>query len=203
MYKYEGIFKPYNPEAETTSKQEETPIYERPGRLDPERNIPITRQDRVDVNVHYDEQEKTFVKASPDPEFTGISANAMNPFEDTALLKGDVKPKSTGIKTGASLFESKIFKPETDTEEVRAKVKETIDEPVIEHVDPVYIAEEDVAASSDDIASAMSGVETVAEPQIHKSGFAIVDVSRLKMYVYLVGIFIVLEVLGIALLLFL
>ena len=189
MYKYEGIFKPYNPESETTSKQEETPIYERPGRLDPERNIPITRQDRVDVNVHYDEQEKSFVKASSDPEFTEISANAMNPFEDTALLKGDVKPKSTGIKTGASLFESKIFKPETDTEEVRTKVKETINEPV----QLVYVAEEDAAAASDDIASAMSGVETVAEPQ--KSGFAIVDVSRLKMYVYLVAIFIVLEVL--------
>ena len=125
----------------------------------------------------------------------------MNPFEDTALLKGEVKPRSTGVKTGAAIFETKIFVPETNTEEVRKKVKETIREPVVQ---PVYIAEEDAAASSDDIASAMSGVETeavVAEPQ--KSGFSIVDVSRLKMYVYLISIFIVLEVLGIALLLFL
>ena len=201
MYKYEGIFKPYNPEEDQSAKTEETPIYARPGRLNPDRNIPITRQDRVDVNVHYDDQKRTFVKDSDSPEFTERSANAMNPFEDTALLKGEVKPRSTGVKTGAAIFETKIFVPETNTEEVRKKVKETIREPVVQ---PVYIADEDAAASSDDIASAMSGVETVAvaaEPQ--KSGFSIVDVSRLKMYVYLISIFIVLEVLGIALLLFL
>ena len=39
-----------------------TPLYERPGRLDPDRNVPITRQDRVDVNIHYDSEQKTFVK---------------------------------------------------------------------------------------------------------------------------------------------
>ena len=115
-----------------------------------------------------------------------------------ALLKGEVKPRSTGVKTGAAMFETKIYVPETNTEEVRKKVRETINEPVQQ----VYVSEEDKAASSDDIASAMSGVEDdAAEPQ--KSGFAIVDVSRLKMYVYLISIFIVLEVLGIALLLFL
>lgn len=200
MYKYDGIFVPYNPEPEPSSKTEEQPLYERPGRLNPDRNIPITRQDRVDVNVHYEEKSKTFVKDSDSTEFTDRSANAMNPFEDTALLKGEVKPKSTGIKTGARVFESKIFVPETNTEEVRAKVKETINEPVL----PVYVAEEDEAAATDDIASAMSGIESVkttVEPQ--KSGFAIVDVSRLKMVVYLLGIFITLEVLGIALLVFL
>ena len=157
MYKYEGIFKQYNPEEENSAKPEETPIYERPGRLDPDRNIPITRQDRVDVNVHYDEQQKTFVKDSDSPEFTEGSANAMDPFEDTALLKGDIKPKSTGIKTGAAKIESKIFVPETDTSEVKEKIKETIDEPV----QPVYVAEEDAAASTDYIADAMSGVETI------------------------------------------
>ena len=158
----------------------------------------MVRPARVNVNVHYDEQKKTIVKDSDSPEFTDRSANAMNPFEDTALLKGEVKPRSTGVKTGAAMFETKIYVPETNTEEVRKKVRETINEPVQQ----VYVSEEDKAASSDDIASAMSGVETVAaEPQ--KSGFAIVDVSRLKMYVYLISIFIVLEVLGIALLLFL
>lgn len=198
MYKYEGIFKPYNPEEDKTDNPEETPIYARPGRLNPDRNIPMVRPARVNVNVHYDEQKKTIVKDSDSPEFTDRSANAMNPFEDTALLKGEVKPRSTGVKTGAAMFETKIYVPETNTEEVRKKVRETINEPVQQ----VYVSEEDKAASSDDIASAMSGVETVAaEPQ--KSGFAIVDVSRLKMYVYLISIFIVLEVLGIALLLFL
>ncbi len=201
MYKYDGIFVPYNPEPEPSAKTEEQPLYERPGRLNPDRNIPITRQDRVDVNVHYEEQSKTFVKDSDSPEFTDRSANAMKPFEDTALLKGEVKPRSTGIKTGARVFESKIFVPETNTEEVRAKVKETIvEEPPVQ---PVYVAEEDEAAATDDIASAMSGIESVRTPETQKAGFAIVDVSRLKMVVYLLGIFITLEVLGIALLVFL
>lgn len=199
MYKYDGIFVPYNPEPEPSAKTEEQPLYERPGRLSPDRNIPITRQDRVDVNVHYEEKSKTFVKDSDSPEFTDRSANAMNPFEDTALLKGEVKPRATGIKTGARVFESKIFVPETNTEEVRAKVKATIDEPVR----PVYVAEEDEAAATDDIASAMSGLESVRPVEQQKTGFAIVDVSRLKMLVYLLGIFITLEVLGIALLVFL
>lgn len=201
MYKYDGIFVPYNPEPEPSAKTEEQPLYERPGRLNPDRNIPITRQDRVDVNVHYEEQSKTFVKDSDSTEFTDSSANAMKPFEDTALLKGEVKPRSTGIKTGARIFESKIFVPETNTEEVRAKVKETIvEEPPVQ---PVYVAEEDEAAATDDIASAMSGIESVRTPEPQKAGFAIVDVSRLKMVVYLLGIFITLEVLGIALLVFL
>ena len=39
---------------------DDKPLYERPGRLDPDRNVPITRQSRVDVNVHYDETQKTF-----------------------------------------------------------------------------------------------------------------------------------------------
>ena len=49
---------------------EQIPLFERPGRLDPERNVPITRQDRVDVNVHYDDGAKTFVRDSDSPEFT-------------------------------------------------------------------------------------------------------------------------------------
>ena len=96
MYKYDGIFVPYNPEPEPSAKTEEQPLYERPGRLNPDRNIPITRQDRVDVNVHYEEKQKTFVKDSDSTEFSDRSANAMRPFEDTALLKGEVKPRSTG-----------------------------------------------------------------------------------------------------------
>ena len=181
------------------SNSDQTPIYDRPGMLSPDRNVPITRTDRVDVNVHYDEDLKEFVKDPPSPEFTEQSANAMDPFEDAALLKGDIKPKTTGVKTGAARFESKIFVPETDTEEVKTKVKETIEEPV----QPVYVAEEDIAASSDYIADAMSGIET-SEPQPKpKSGFAIVDPSRLKMYVYLLGILIVVEILGIALMILL
>ena len=64
---------------------EQLPLFERPGRLDPERNVPITRQDRVDVNVHYDNGPKTLIKDSDSPEFTEQSVNALDPFEDTAL----------------------------------------------------------------------------------------------------------------------
>ena len=172
---------------------EETPLYERPGRLDPDRNVPITRRSSVDVNVHYDDEDKTFIKDSDSPEFTDRSVNAMDPFEDEALLSGEIKPKSTGVKTGAGLFESKIFVPETDTEEVKAKVKETINE----SIDPVYVSEEDQAASTDYIADAMSGVDTIEQP---KAVLASDDVSRLKTLIYLIGIVIVVEIVGIALL---
>lgn len=174
------------------------PLYERPGRLDPDRHVPITRQDRVDVNIHYDDKQKAFVTDADSPEFTEGSVNAMNPFEDRALLNGDVRPKSTGIKTDVFKFESKIFVPEIDTSEVKAKIKKTAVEPE----QPVYIAEEDKAASSDYVADAMSGVEE-GNAGSKKPGFAIVDASRLKMLVYLLAIVIVVEIAGIALLILL
>lgn len=174
------------------------PLYERPGRLDPDRHVPITRQDRVDVNIHYDDKQKAFVTDADSPEFTEGSVNAMNPFEDRALLNGDVRPKSTGIKTDVFKFESKIFVPEIDTSEVKAKIKKTAVEPE----QPVYIAEEDKAASSDYVADAMSGVEEGSAGS-KKPGFAIVDASRLKMLVYLLAIVIVVEIAGIALLILL
>lgn len=192
MYEYEGIFKPYKPE------DEETPIYERPGRLNPDRHVPIDKSEGIGVNVHYDEKQKTFVKESDSPEFTEMSANAMNPFEDTALLQGEIKPRSTGVKTGAQKIESKIFVPETDNEEVKTKIKQTINEPQPQ----IYVAEEDAAASTDYIASAMSGVDNVEQPH-PKSAFAVVDISRLKMYACLLAVVIVAEIAGIALLILL
>ena len=80
------------------------PIYERPGRLNPDRHIPMDKRSRVDVNIHYDDSQKGFFKDSDTPEFTEQSANAMDPFEDTALLYGDVKPKVTGFFGGIVQF---------------------------------------------------------------------------------------------------
>ena len=177
-------------------KPEQVPIYERPGRLDPDRNVPVTRRDRVDVNVHYDETSKTFVKDSDSAEFTEESANAMNPFEDTALLKGDVKPKVVGVRSGMPKVESKIFVPEISND-VTKKVKPSA---VPEPEQPVYIAEEDAAASSDLIADAMSGVETVEKTAEVKAGQPSEDITKLKMYTLLLGVVIVLEIAGIALL---
>lgn len=176
---------------------EQKPLYERPGRLDPDRSVPITRSDRVDVKVHYDEATKTFVRDNDSPEFTGQSVNAMDPFEDTALLKGEVKPKVVGVRNGMPKVESKIFVPEIDTEEVRSKVKVPA---VTELEQPVYIAEEDAAASTDYIADAMSGVDTIEKTEDVRAGQPSEDIAKLKLYTLLLGVVIVLEIAGIALL---
>ncbi len=176
---------------------DDMPLYERPGRLDPDRNVPITRQDRVDVNIHYDENQKTFVKDSDSPEFTEQSVNAMDPFEDSALLKGDIKPKVVGIRKGAPKVESKIFVPETDISDVRRKVRTPV---INEPEQPVYVAEEDAAASTDYIADAMSGVDTVEKTETKASAIAADNLAKLKMYALLLGVVIVLETAGIGIL---
>ena len=169
------------------------PLFERPGRLDPERNVPVIKHDRVDVNIHYDDAMKTFIKDSDSTEFTGQSVNALDPFEDTALLNGEIKPKTVGVRTGAPRYESKIFVPETDND----KVKNTA--PVSEPEQPFFMTEEDEAASSDYIADAFSGVET-EEPKAAKPMQPSDDIAKLKMYTLLLGVVIVLEITGIALL---
>jgi hypothetical protein len=176
---------------------DDKPLYERPGRLDPDRNVPITRQSRVDVNVHYDEAQKTFIKDSDSPEFTEQSVNAMNPFEDSALLKGEVKPKVVGIRKGAPKVESKIFVPETDITDVRRRVRTPV---INEPEQPLYIAEEDAAASTDYIADAMSGVDTVEKSETKAAAVVTDNLAKLKMYALLLGVVIVLETAGIGIL---
>ena len=176
---------------------EATPLYERPGVLDPDRNIPINRKSGEYANVHYDDENKGYLKESDTPEFTENSVNAMDPFEDSELLSGFIRPKSTGVKTGAKTVESKIFKPETDMEPVRKKVRKTLPQ---EEPQPVYVAEEDAAASTDYIADAMSGVDTV-EKKADDSDTT--EASTLKMLVYLLAVVITVEIAGIAFLILL
>lgn len=176
---------------------DDKPLYERPGRLDPDRNVPITRQSRVDVNVHYDETQKTFIRDSDFPEFTEQSVNAMDPFEDSALLKGDVKPKVVGIRKNAPKVESKIFVPETDVSDVRRKVRTPV---FNEPEQPLYIAEEDAAASTDYIADAMSGVDNAEKTETKAPAVAVDNLAKLKMYALLLGVVIVLETAGIGIL---
>ena len=176
---------------------DDKPLYERPGRLDPDRNVPITRQSRVDVNVHYDESQKTFVRDSDSPEFTEQSVNAMDPFEDSALLKGDVKPKVVGIRKNAPKVESKIFVPETDVSDVRRKVRTPV---FNEPEQPLYIAEEDAAASTDYIADAMSGVDEAEKTEAKAPAVAVDNLAKLKMYALLLAVVIVLETAGIGIL---
>ena len=174
------------------------PIYERPGRLDPDRHIPMVRPSRVDVNIHYSDGQQGYFKDSNVPEFTDESANAMDPFEDTALLSGDIKPRVVAVRTGAPKMESKIFVPELNTEEVRAKIRK----PVLpqEPEQPIYIAEEDKAASSDYISSAFSGVESEVAVKQPKTDLPSDDVAKLKMYTLLLGVVIIMEITGILLL---
>lgn len=176
---------------------EATPLYERPGVLDPDRNIPINRKSGEYANVHYDDENKGYLKDSDTPEFTENSVNAMDPFEDSELLSGFIRPKSTGVKTGAKKVESKIFKPETDMEPVRKKVRKTLPQ---EEPQPFYVAEEDAAASTDYIADAMSGVDTV-EKKADDSDTT--EASTLKMLVYLLAVVITVEIAGIAFLILL
>ena len=97
------------------------PLYERPGRLSSERNVPAAPKAKdkdLRLNVHYDGEGEI-----PDPvkgttaEFTSGSLNALNPFEDEALLSGEVKPKNTGKLSGVDPIESQIFEAEADFDE--------------------------------------------------------------------------------------
>lgn len=181
------------------------PLYERPGRLNPDRNIPLEKRSRVDVNVHYEDAPKGYFKDSNTPEFTSQSANIMDPFEDEALLMGDVKPKVVGVRHGIQKVESKIFDPEIDTEPVKTEIKKPVVRAPEPEERPIYIAEEDRAASTDFIADAFSGVETMEsyEPAAEMKSIAMTDTAKLKMYVLLLGVVIILEITGIALLAFL
>ena len=174
---------------------EETPIYERPGVLDPDRKVPINRKSGDYVNVHYDSEKKGYLKDSDSPEFTENSVNAMNPFEDSELLSGFIRPKSTGVKTGAKKVESKIFVPETNSEPVKKKAQKPVIKPEPEP-EQIYVAEEDRAASTDYIADAMSGMDTVEKSTAAETS----ETARLKTLIYLLAIVIVVEIVGIALL---
>ncbi|MBR1906574.1 MAG: hypothetical protein IJ819_08970 [Clostridiales bacterium] len=97
------------------------PLYERPGRLSAGRNVPAAPKapnEDLRLKVHYDGEEEI-----PDPvngttaEFTSGSLNALNPFEDEALLSGEVKPRNTGRLTGAEPIRSQIFEAEADFDE--------------------------------------------------------------------------------------
>ena len=95
------------------------PLYERPGRLSPRRSVPVPgkkQNEDLKITVHYDDGEDEYsdpVKGST-PEFTPGSLNALDPFEDEALLSGEVKPKNTGKRSGVESFESQIFEAEED-----------------------------------------------------------------------------------------
>ena len=94
------------------------PLYGRPGRLSPERSVPVSGKPQhkdLRIDVHYDDEEEIPDPAKGvTPEFTVRSLNALDPFEDEALLSGEVRPKNTGRKSGVESFESQIFEADED-----------------------------------------------------------------------------------------
>ena len=95
-----------------TSKQNNTPLYEKPGRLDPGRKVPNLKDSELTIHTHYRDGDAIPNFDPAHTEFTDVSANALEPLEDEALLRGEKQPKSTGVKTGAQVYVSKQFEPE-------------------------------------------------------------------------------------------
>lgn len=70
------------------------PVYEQPGILDPDRNVPNSKEPDLKIVTHYNDDDGAY----PDTRtsFTDTSANAMEPMEDLAFLRGEVRPKTAG-----------------------------------------------------------------------------------------------------------
>ena len=102
-------------------KTSSKPLYERPGRLSSGRNVPVSPKDPNEdlrLKVHYDgEDEFSDPVKGTTAEFTAKSLNALNPFEDEALLSGEVKPRNTGKLSGVEPIQSQIFEAEADFDE--------------------------------------------------------------------------------------
>ena len=100
--------------------QKDLPLFEKPGTLDPGRKVPNTKDPAFTIHTHY--REGDTIPADDRTVFTETSANAMQPFEDEALLRGDVKPRKTGKVTG-SAYISRTYDPEQDYNNEGHKVK--------------------------------------------------------------------------------
>ncbi|MCR4687943.1 MAG: hypothetical protein K5745_00160, partial [Saccharofermentans sp.] len=85
---------------ENNGKQERA-VYEQPGILDPDRNVPYNKDTDLTIVTHYNNDSEVY----PDTRtsFTDTSANAMQPIEDYALLRGEVKPKVRGSSSGVKI----------------------------------------------------------------------------------------------------
>lgn len=174
-----------------SEKRNTKPLYERPGRLSSERNVPLEnrkKDDNLRIAVHYDGNEAIpdHVKGTT-AEFTAGSMNALDPFEDEALLSGEVKPKNTGKLSGVEPFQSQVFEAEEDFEDEE---------------DPyVYSRDGHTFKMNSDL---MAGG---AEPVHAKSAFDagkpsfFTDVKKLSLLIVCVAILILAELIGLVLLL--
>ena len=170
------------------------PLYERPGRLSPGRSVPVPgkkQNEDLKINVHYDDGEDEYtdpVKGTT-PEFTVRSLNALDPFEDEALLSGEIKPKSTGKKSGVESFESQIFEADEDFDD-----EEEEDPSVFNRDGHTFMMNSDLMAGG-------------AEPVRTKSAFDagkpsfFTDIKKLTMILIGMAILIFAETVGLILLL--
>ena len=70
------------------------PVYEQPGILDPERNVPNSKSPEFRIVTHYNEEAASYPDTNT--SFTDTSANSMEPIEDFDLINGNVRPKVVG-----------------------------------------------------------------------------------------------------------
>ena len=175
-----------------SAKKNSKPLYERPGRLSSERNVPAaekTQNKDLRIKVHYDGDE-----AIPDPvkgttaEFTAGSLNALAPFEDEALLSGEVKVKNTGKLSGFEPIESQIFEAEEDFED--------------EEEDPSVFARDGhkFMVNSDLMAGGAEPVHAKSAFDAGKPSF-FTDAKKLSFFMIGLAVIIVLELAGLILLL--
>ena len=173
-------------------KSDSKPLYERPGRLSSDRSVPFEKKPEhkdLRIEVHYDDEDEYQdpVKGIT-PEFTVRSLNAMDPFEDEALLSGEVKPKNTGRMSGVDPFESQIFEADEDFDD------EDDDPSVFSRDGHRFVVNTDLMAGG-------------AEPVHAKSAFDagkpsfFTDVRKLSLMMFGMFILIVLEFVGLVVLL--
>ena len=172
------------------------PLYERPGRLSPRRSVPVPgkkQNEDLKITVHYDDGEDDYsdpVKGTT-PEFTAGSLNALDPFEDEALLSGEVKPKNTGKRSGVESFESQIFEAEEDFDD---EEEEEEDPSVFNRDGHTFMMNSDLMAGGAEPVHARSAFEA-GKPSFFT------DIKKLSLILVGLAILIFAEAVGLILLL--
>lgn len=172
------------------------PLYERPGRLSPRRSVPVPgkkQNEDLKITVHYDDGEDEYsdpVKGTT-PEFTAGSLNALDPFEDEALLSGEVKPKNTGKRSGVESFESQIFEAEEDFDD---EEEEEEDPSVFNRDGHTFMMNSDLMAGGAEPVHARSAFEA-GKPSFFT------DIKKLSLILVGLAILIFAEAVGLILLL--
>ena len=164
--------------------------------ISPRRSVPVPgkkQNEDLKITVHYDDGEDEYsdpVKGTT-PEFTAGSLNALDPFEDEALLSGEVKPKNTGKRSGVESFESQIFEAEEDFDD---EEEEEEDPSVFNRDGHTFMMNSDLMAGGAEPVHARSAFEA-GKPSFFT------DIKKLSLILVGLAILIFAEAVGLILLL--